>query len=110
VAAPAGFIRTFSSSSHAAHLRLIRGSAAETDSAGSRMRITRSATVSASRSSGSSTAPISSFVCRTPDPGSLDREWAEREASDGRIGIVPKSQIAFFFRPISATGPWSIAP
>jgi hypothetical protein len=58
--------RTFfsSSSSQPSHLRLIRGGAALVRTSGSGIRITCSAAASASRSSGSSTAPIVSLVWR----------------------------------------------
>ena len=62
-----GFLLSFclsSSSSHSAHLRLSCSGAACDTGAGSGMRITVSATRFASRSSGSSTAPTTSFACR----------------------------------------------
>ena len=58
-----------SSSSHAAHMRLICGGAGEIAGLPAGMRITWSATRSASCSSGSLTCPTTSFGCMMPDRG-----------------------------------------
>ena len=105
--APAGLARSFlgSSSSQAAHLRLSCAGAGEIASSGLDMRITWSATWSASCSSGSLTCPTTSFACMAPGRcGALNedraRSWFVRSGENN--GNLLK------FHATPGVAPWNL--